>query len=187
MLKLKNRILNALKNQKGFTLVELIIVIAIIVVLAAVLFPQYSRYVERSRQSNDLQVATNIMRAATVVVADPKNEIPPDESFSIQWTTKEGSPRLIVWHLDGQHSNGTDLDNLVRDEIANIMGFGVLSINASGEPKYDTYGESEVSKLQSLYFTLDVETGEITINQVAGSDNAWNDSDLWVTEIGLDP
>jgi len=37
------------KNDKGFTLVELIVVIAILGVLMAVLVPQYIQYVEKSR------------------------------------------------------------------------------------------------------------------------------------------
>ena len=40
-------------NNKGFSLVELIIVIAIMAVLIGVLAPQYLRYVERSRNSTD--------------------------------------------------------------------------------------------------------------------------------------
>ena len=42
-------------NDKGFSLVELIIVIAIMAVLVVVLAPQYLKYVERSRNSTDLQ------------------------------------------------------------------------------------------------------------------------------------
>ena len=41
-------------TNKGFSLVELIIVIAIMAVLVGVLAPQYIKYVERSRKSSDL-------------------------------------------------------------------------------------------------------------------------------------
>ena len=41
------------KNNKGFSLVELIIVIAIMAVLMAVLAPQFLRYIERSRLQSD--------------------------------------------------------------------------------------------------------------------------------------
>ena len=39
------------KNNKGFSLVELIIVMAIMVVLVAVLAPQFTKYVNRARDS----------------------------------------------------------------------------------------------------------------------------------------
>lgn len=42
-----------MKNNKGFTLVELIVVIAILGVLMAVLVPQYIQYVEKSRVGVD--------------------------------------------------------------------------------------------------------------------------------------
>lgn len=59
-------------NNKGFSLVELIIVIAIMAVLVVVLAPQYLKYVERSRNSTDLQNATAAVTACQVYAADPE-------------------------------------------------------------------------------------------------------------------
>ena len=44
------------KNKnKGFTLVELVIVVAILAILVGILAPAYSKYVERSAESTDLE------------------------------------------------------------------------------------------------------------------------------------
>ena len=59
-------------NNKGFSLVELIIVIAIMAILIVVLAPQYLKYVERSRNSTDMQTATEFMDACEVWAADPE-------------------------------------------------------------------------------------------------------------------
>ena len=58
-------------NNKGFSLVELIIVIAIMAILIVVLAPQYLKYVEKSRNSTDMQTATEFMDACEVWAADP--------------------------------------------------------------------------------------------------------------------
>lgn len=57
-------------NNKGFSLVELIIVIAIMAILVGVLAPQFVKYVEQSRESSDLQTVTEIKTAVETYTAD---------------------------------------------------------------------------------------------------------------------
>lgn len=62
-------------NNKGFSLVELIIVIAIMVILVAVLSPVFSKYVERGRKSTDIQSASEIATAVQTAMVDPFNNV----------------------------------------------------------------------------------------------------------------
>lgn len=61
------------KNNKGFSLVELIVVIAIMAVLVGVLAPQLIKYVEKSRESTDIQTCDNIVTAMKTYYADKEN------------------------------------------------------------------------------------------------------------------
>lgn len=70
MMKLLNK---KQKNNGGFSLVELIVVIAIMVVLVAVLAPVFSKYIESSRRSTDVQNANSISEAVLADVADGKD------------------------------------------------------------------------------------------------------------------
>ncbi len=58
------------RNNKGFSLVELIIVIAIMAILAGVLAPQFVKYIGRSRISTDIQNAQQIATALSAEFAD---------------------------------------------------------------------------------------------------------------------
>lgn len=62
-------------NNKGFSLVELIIVIAIMAVLIGVLAPQYLKYVEKSRKSSDIDNVDQMISAAEIYSADPANAV----------------------------------------------------------------------------------------------------------------
>ena len=44
------------KNKKGFTIVELVIVIAVIAILAAVLIPTFSSLIKKAKISADTQL-----------------------------------------------------------------------------------------------------------------------------------
>ena len=58
------------KDNKGFTLVELVIVIAILAILVGLLAPQYTKYVEKSRKTADVDNMDEIVKAIQVYAVD---------------------------------------------------------------------------------------------------------------------
>ncbi len=60
-----------MKNNKGFSLVELIIVIAIMAILVGVMAPQLIRYIEKTKESSDVQLLDTVRSAVTTAILDP--------------------------------------------------------------------------------------------------------------------
>lgn len=61
------------KNRKGFTIVELVIVIAIIAILAAVLIPTFASLIAKANVSVDTQLVRNLNNALTAEKAGGEN------------------------------------------------------------------------------------------------------------------
>ncbi len=194
------------KTNKGFTLVELIIVIAVIAILATVLAPQYIQYVERSRQSNDLQMAINLMDATTVAIADPQNDIPSNYTIYVSWRTTAdpnntipellGTTPLVfvantgsVWIEPNNTVDGSPLDNL-RKSIAVLLGQDAVTGNL-GNYRIPP-AQSAAGNGTDFAFRIVVSTGTIEFLKNKGSSgNDWDNWSIyeadnpWITEIGV--
>ncbi|MFI3327342.1 MAG: prepilin-type N-terminal cleavage/methylation domain-containing protein [Clostridia bacterium] len=62
-----------LKNSKGFTMIELIIVIAIIVILAAIAVPTFAGFIDNANKTSATSEARNVYMALKIIAVE--NEI----------------------------------------------------------------------------------------------------------------
>ena len=95
-------------GNKGFSLVELIIVIAIMAILIGVMAPQLLKYVERTRVSSDTQLADTVKTAITTAVLDPVNM--SDASYQAAITTLGTATAL------------ESIPDVFKDDVAETLG-----------------------------------------------------------------
>ncbi len=96
-------------NKKGFTIVELVIVIAVIAILAAVLIPTFSGVIEKARESANLQECKNTWTEYLASLdADGFGELPTENTI-----VKYGDLEFIV--------NGASFVGLNKSETEPTM------------------------------------------------------------------
>jgi type IV pilus assembly protein PilA len=83
-------------NRKGFTIVELVIVIAVIAILAGVLIPTFGGIITKAQESAALQKASASYKEAYAVALSDDGKITTDDTSytgadGIVWTFGDGT------------------------------------------------------------------------------------------------
>lgn len=114
-------------NNKGFSLVELIIVVAIMAVLIGVLAPAYLQYVEKSKKTKDCQAVGSIMDACEIVASDVAINWPEAEAINV--SVDADGKSLTCGAADAQ----TQINSIITD--AKITGsWGDIQFEAIKQP-----------------------------------------------------
>lgn len=160
MLKLFNR---KKKDNKGFTLVELVIVVAILAILVGILAPQYTKYVEKSRKSADVSNLENLVTAFKTA-ADGTTDI------------KAGTYGITISNVDNGTVAGTATDNGTKGDITVTSDSTIENLLTSfaGDGWKST-------KLKSAKWTEDAESKGTALNHICAKIVVANDGSVTVS------
>jgi type II secretion system protein G len=112
------------RNQKGFTLMELMVVIVIVAILAAVAVPLYINYVKDARRT-EAKAAIGALATAMEEFYLKSNDYPPSGSdVSVLYTPVDGS-------------KVSNLDKSTVDEINVHWDIGYTNTGTVDVPGYD--------------------------------------------------
>lgn len=130
-----------MKNNKGFSLIEIIIVVAIMAILVGVIFPFFIMYLNKSKVSSDFQFCDSIQAAIEIAMNDPDVLNSTDGSSTQINDIKSGNVVQI------------DLltDSLFVDTVNEIMGYDVCSL-ANNRDHYRTRTAKTAGELKIQYY-----------------------------------
>ncbi|MBN1905046.1 MAG: prepilin-type N-terminal cleavage/methylation domain-containing protein [Deltaproteobacteria bacterium] len=112
------------KDEKGFTLIELMIVIAIIGILAAIAIPQFSAYRQRSYNS--------------AAQADLRNATTAQEAYFVDFSTYANSTAKLFGETFGFLGTSRDVD--LRISSASVDGYTMTSRHTAGNKTFTISG-----------------------------------------------
>lgn len=150
------------ESVQGFTLIELIIIVAILGVLLVILAPAYTKYIERSRESTDLANAKSAYNELMMNVAE-KEEDPEPISFKLKQKHPGWQSPLPIT-VGSASFDGTNTDNWVGTPGRNgtcVVSYeknkGVIftwsggTEDAAARPTYDGNLDKTLGTLQTGY------------------------------------
>lgn len=116
---------NEMERQKksgsaGFSLVELMLVLAIMVLLVAISIPFITSYLQKGNYSSDEQLAENLKRAVSVALEEQRNLQEAEVEFS------EGG---VTLYLD----RFSDFPGSFGASVAEKMGYGSAKVMTDGK------------------------------------------------------
>lgn len=137
--------------QNGFTLIELMIVVAIIGILAAVALPAYQDYTTRAKVSEIVLAASN-MKNTIAEIATTESTMPA--SASVTMVTPNSKYVEVVWYLQSSASEGRIVaraqgDSAITGKSMTING--VLGANGQIDWQCGTYTVPTAQKIEAKY------------------------------------
>lgn len=175
-----------LNNKKGFTIVELVIVIAVIGILAGVLIPTFSNVTKQANETAAMEEAKNSL---TAVLSASKGSIASDSKFVVDgkyvFTYKDGSLQTVS-DATGTTANGNYVMYL-NDKLVTLDG-----TNSYATALKDGTKKAVVSALNALKiaatdanteFTAVEADKKCTIKVTIATDNVYNFDLLVATDV----
>lgn len=147
------------KTKKGFTIVELVVVIAVIAILAAVLIPTFISVVNRAKVSNDNQLVRNLNTALITEEADGNKaenmsqaiSIAEDYGYKLDNLQAKAEGYVLLWNQTTNRfyvKNGTEITSNpeVTDFPAENYTYWAISKTQSAEHStFLTEGSGDIS------------------------------------------
>ncbi|MBO4346286.1 MAG: type II secretion system protein [Lachnospiraceae bacterium] len=127
-----------MRKNKGFSLVELIIVIAIMAILVGIMVPVLMHFIEKSNVSSDYQLADTIRSAVAYSIVDARVKEDPDSQPFLE---EFENPTTGVVNIDGKDMVSItciDQECVLKESIEEYTGSPIGTLKTQIRSKHES-------------------------------------------------
>lgn len=156
-------------KKRGFTIIELVIVIAVIAILAAVLIPTFANIIQKANVANDVALARNMN---TILIADEATNGKSTDMYDVLIALEQGGFKLenLNPRADGNVFAWDKANNQIVYLDKNNLDKPIFQAKEIGDNKGDLYITTRKAEVfadypgYSYYFASNIE-GNITLKE----------------------
>ncbi len=154
------KLMRSRRNQKGFTLVELIVVLVILGILAAVVAPNMVGWINKSREAQYLMEAQAVYKACQTELSG---------AYGRNVGIKDADDATTYLNYDGTGDNPDIIGNIKK--LSGIATISELSIKSLTENAEETVGETY--GIAGMEVTFTSKNGGVIV-KATYANNAWS-------------
>lgn len=146
------------EEKSAFSLVELIIVIAIMGAIVGILAPQYMKYLENARRSADENTLDNVVHAVEVAASDP------DYSFAGSCVVLTGVNGNLTITSDGTNVASMTRDSTLADFVAQKLGTVTVQLKSVIGTQYNTFKVMISNDASTISYIINDDSNNVSLD-----------------------
>lgn len=142
---------NLKKNSGGFTLIELIVSVGILVIITTIILANYTTFNKRIKLEGVTQEIASIIRQAQAYGMSSKRYLPSTNSYGVHFDINSPDSIIMFYDFDGDHLYDGSAEDEEVFKIQSSDRISQICVKKTVAPLFSCPGTASVDTLDVVY------------------------------------